>query len=258
MRACIKNSNTKRQSQLNHDYNNAALSIYSVKAKGMRFQDIFRYLLWGGLIATADANRREYRMITPWLPHLIYNTTALLLPDIVRILIPKQRRDLNFAEQLLVKMVRDNKNYAIYVSPLTIGYMLSHPRFNIYKGDMAEIRVAGFGLDAIPHGATAFSLTMLLNDGLRTAARLDKSKNWFSRLLDWGSRNREITSFAGLIAATVVWEISEYNVHNYELAERGDVTKINMQWSVDDTARDVAANTIGWLIGSWLSKRRKG
>ena len=30
---------------------------------------------------------------------------------------------------------------------------------------------------------------------------------------------------------------------------RGDITKINMQWSLHDTLNDCVANTIGWVLG---------
>jgi hypothetical protein len=54
-----------------------------------------------------------------------------------------------------------------------------------------------------------------------------------------------------------VWEYGEYRVHFYELGQRGDVTKINMQWSVADTAKDVRSNFLGWLLAVlWQGSRK--
>src|SRR5258708_30542007 len=63
----------------------------------------------------------------------------------------------------------DNPAYVSYVMPLALGYILSHPRFNIYKGSLAEIRVAGLGPGALPHAATRFALNPMVSD-IRDAA----------------------------------------------------------------------------------------
>jgi hypothetical protein len=72
--------------------------------------------------------------------------------------------------------------------------------------------------------------------------------------LDWGRERPALVSFLALAALTAFWEYGEYRVHEYELKERGSIDAINMQWSVEDTARDVAANVFGWALGVLLRK----
>lgn len=230
--------------------------------------DLWRYVLWFAVAETALENRREYRMATTWLPHLLTNTASLFLPDLFRLLTPSERAldtangedpsDFEVVEQTIVAVVRDNPNYAGYVTPLALGYILSHPRFNIYKGEMAEIRVAGLGLDALPHSATAYGLVALSADTIETAARVVPKKNVFSPLIQWAARNPGLVTGLVLGTATLFWEYSEYRVHQHELKERGgDVTKINMQWSMEDTIRDCVANALGWAA-AMLFRRARG
>lgn len=220
-------------------------------------RDFLRYGLWALLAYTADANRREYHMQTTWLPHLVTNTLSLLLPDAVRLLFPRGWHSRNVVEETLITMVRDNDDYAIYTAPLALGYITSHPRFNIYKGKWGDMKFAGFGLDSIPHAATGFALTGLVCDTLRVMSRQDEFSGRLSRFLRWGNNRRALVSFAILASVTFVWEYGEYRVHYYELAQRGDVTKINMQWSAADTAKDVRSNFLGWLLAVlWQGSRR--
>ena len=223
----------------------------------MKPPDFLRYGVWGVLAATADANRREYHMTTTWLPHLVVNSVALLLPDVLRLLIPASRKPDNLVEGVMDEMVRDNPKYVTYVFPLAAGYILSHPKFNIFKGDMAEIRIAGLGLDAIPHGATGFALSALVEDTLETAAKLEPAgSSPLASLIHTLNKRPALVSFGVLSALTFFWEYSEYRVHVHELElQKGDVSKINMMWSADDTARDVIANFLGWIIAALLHKR---
>src|SRR5258708_7060373 len=119
---------------------------------------MLRYTLFGAIVATADANRRQYHMSTTWLPHLLTNTFTLLLPDLYNAVVPEAQSQDNPAESHTsfeeawqtvrkpLEVMIKSPSYIIYVTPLALGYILSHPRFNIYKGDLAEIRLAGFGL----------------------------------------------------------------------------------------------------------------
>ncbi len=221
----------------------------------MKIQDILRYAIWGAVAITADANRREYHMSTTWLPHLATNTLSLLLPDALRVLFPRQRRPSNFVEQVMVDMVRDNDEYVKYVTPLAAGYILSHPKYNIFKGEMAEKRFAGLGPDAIPHAATGFALTALVEDTLETAAKIQPANGIFARFARLCNRQPALTAFGVLAALTFFWEYGEYNVHQHELElQAGDITKINMMWSAEDTARDVAANLLGWAAAVTLKR----
>ncbi len=215
----------------------------------MKRPDFLRYGIWAVLAATADANRREYRMTTTWLPHLVVNSVALLLPDALRLLTPANRKPNNLVEGVMDEMVRDNPKYVTYVFPLAAGYILSHPKFNIFKGDMGDIRVAGLGLDAIPHSATGFALSALVQDTLETAAELEPaSASPLAHLVHRLNKRPALVSFGILSIITFFWEYGEYSVHHRELEQQGgDITKINMMWSADDTARDVFANILGWV-----------
>ncbi|MBI1277864.1 MAG: hypothetical protein GC179_07030 [Anaerolineaceae bacterium] len=223
----------------------------------MKLPDLLRYGIWGVLAATADANRREYHMSTTWLPHLITNSITLLLPDVLRLLIPSKRKPSNLVEDVMDEMVRDNPKYVVYVAPLAAGYILSHPKFNIFKGDMGDIRVAGLGLDAIPHSATGFALTVLVQDTLQTAAELEPTnKSLFTQFVRWCNEHPSLATFGVLAALTFIWEYGEYRVHNHELElQGGDISKINMMWSADDTARDVIANFLGWSAARLIGRR---
>lgn len=204
---------------------------------------------------TAFANRRYYRMFTTWLPHFLTNTIALLLPDVLRRVFSAQRKPRNIIEDVLLTTVRDNPDYVTYIAPLTIGYIVSHPRFNIYKGDLAQIRFAGFGLDAIPHGATAFALSSLIVSILNGLRDRNSYGGLLARVVRWGSQKPELVTFAILAALTAFWEAGEYQMHNYEMSIHGNAEAINMQWSVEDTARDVLINMLGCLAALWLHKQ---
>ncbi len=224
----------------------------------MNGPDLPTLRIWGVLAATADANRREYHMSTTWLPHLVTNSITLLLPDALRLLIPVKRKSANLVEGVMDEMVRDNPKYVTYVLPLAAGYILSHPRFNIFKGDMGNIRVAGLGLDAIPHGATGFALTALVQDTLETAAQLDPaSRSPLARLIHIFNQRPALVSFSILGLVTFIWEYGEYRVHFRELEiQHGDISRINMMWSANDTARDVIANFLGWAAAQLTRRGR--
>ncbi|MBZ0290015.1 MAG: hypothetical protein K8I30_20490 [Anaerolineae bacterium] len=218
----------------------------------MKLQDLLRYSLWGGVVATSAAKFLEYRVVTAWLPHLAINSVALLLPDAARVILPPRPLTSLTLEHLARAMVRDNDDYVTYPAPLAIGFILSHPRFNIYKRPWSDLQLMGFRLDAIPHGATGLAVTLVVIDTLRTGAKLPDSL--LTRLLRLGNRNRGLVSLAGLIALTAIWEYGEYRVHTIELEKFGDPEKVNMQWSPNDTARDVAANLTGWALALVLSQ----
>src|SRR4051812_8623405 len=234
----------------------------------MQLASLLRYGLWCGVLATAEGNRREYHMTTTWLPHLTTNTISLLLPDIYRLLararlapehsgsMPSELRQV--VGGTLTTMLCDNPAYVLYVAPLALGYLLSSPWLNIYKGDLAERRLAGFGLDALPHATTAFALTVLTVDTASVVGELSSSTAGLADLGGLIDRCQTLISAIVLVAATIVWELGEHRIYQYELARRGSREAINMQWSVSDTAYDCAANVIGWLLATgWrLSNQR--
>ncbi|HEU4328709.1 MAG TPA: hypothetical protein VFS21_36565 [Roseiflexaceae bacterium] len=228
----------------------------------MNYADGLRYLLLGGVVATAEANRRHYRMTTTWLPHLLIDAAVLLLPEIARRLPARdeasaetEQGELAGALSALRALVCDNPRYALYVAPLVLGYLTSNPRFNIYKGELAELRCCGFGLDAIPHSATAFALTGLIWDAAEEAARHCTGSGPLARLSAWAHQNPALASGLALALATAVWELGEYRIYQHELSQRGSAEAINMQWSPTDTLFDCLSNALGWAAAAaWRGK----
>jgi hypothetical protein len=222
--------------------------------------DLLRYALWLAVVATARANRRHYRMPTTWLPHLALNTAALLLPDLLRLLKASRPQGdpappattAGAVRAAVVEVVAHNRAYGLYVMPFSTGYLLSHPRFDIYKGPLGELRLAGFGLDAAPHAATALALTLLAGDTLRAAAGQVCSGGPLARLLCWAARRRALSTGTLLALLTLVWESGEWLALRYELDRRGDPALTNMRWSVPDALRDCAANAAGWALACVL------
>jgi len=231
----------------------------------MHPSDLARYVLWCGIVLTAEGNRREYHMTTTWLPHLATNTLSLLLPEIYRMLIRRtpnastrtlgqaqspSREIQELIEATLATMVCDRPNYVLYVAPLAFGYLLSGPWLNIYKGALARKRLFGFGLDALPHATTAFALTALVRDTACTVGDLSASTRFFGTYGKSIERNQTAISAIVLALATLAWELGEHRIYQYELARRGSLERINMQWSRADCAYDCAANAIGWLLAT--------
>jgi hypothetical protein len=228
------------------------------QGRAAKREDWLRYGLWGVMVQTAYANRRHYHMATTWLPHFLTNSLSLLLPDALRLVFPRRYRARGIVDDTLLTMVRDNPNYAVYVAPLALGYIVSHPRFNIYKGELAEIRLAGFGLDAIPHSATAFAFSAMVEDTLATMCEQPTHDGALARLVYALGQKPELVSLGLLALVTFVWEYGEYQMHEHEMALKGDAAAINMQWSLDDTIRDSGANFFGWLAAAvWRRRRRR-
>lgn len=235
----------------------------------MRIGRLLRYAIWAGVVQTAHANRRHYHMTTTWLPHLATNTFALLLPDVYRLIAPfgqcrtqaaepaPLQNEWNTVQSIFTQLVEDNAGYVAYVAPLAAGYLLSHPQFNIYKGNMAELRLAGLGLDALPHSATAFALTALSCDTAAAVQHDDSARGKLATLLRWGAQHQILFSGAVLALATAIWEFGEHRIYRHEMAQRGDMSKINMQWSMADMLSDCASNTIGWAAALiWRMRNR--
>lgn len=224
----------------------------------MNYHNGLRWLLWLAVAQTAYANRRQYRMVTTWLPHLLTNSLSLLLPDLARALFAPRHRPRTIIDDTLITMVRDNPRYAVYVAPLALGYIVSHPRFNIYKGTLGDVRIGGVGLDAIPHSATAFAFAALAADTFEAMGERPQYSGFLAEIVRWGARSPELTALALLALVTLNWEYGEYRMHRYELAQVGDVSAINMQWSLADTWRDVGANLIGWCAAMLWRRGRRG
>ena len=221
--------------------------------------DLLRYGLWAGLLATANANRRHFGLASTWVFHASLETVALLLPELYGGLARLLRLDERAAHTTsaplapvhgtLRQVVCDNPRYAAYVAPLVIGYLVSHPKFNIYKGDLAALRLAGFGLDSIPHATTACALSTLIFDTLDALACHTPAGTPLAGPVRWAQARGTLLSGIVLALVTLIYETGEWIIHNSELrATGGDTSKINMEWSLPDTLTDACSNMAGWLL----------
>ncbi len=230
----------------------------------MLTRDQWRRLgLWGLLLNTANANRVAYGLPTTWVPHTLGNTLGLALPEIVDAADAALGRlapgsvSLTALRAAAQEVTSEPRGWARTMAPITLAYVVSHPDFNIYRGELGEVRCLGFGLDSIPHSLTAAALTMLVYDGLTALHTHTPSEAAIAPLVEAGYRQR--VGLAALILAglTAFYEYSEYSIHQAELrATGGDESRINMMWDAEDTAKDVASNGLGWLAATLVHLAR--
>jgi len=219
--------------------------------------------MWAAVAATAARNRREYGVPTAWLTHLVANSVTLLLPDVLHLL-PEP------ASPLVAPFVRtlrrralDDPCYALYVAPLALGFVASHPDFSIYHGSLGKLAVLGFGLDSIPHATAAYGLARLVGETLPTLDRELPRSHPLDAPVRLAAANVDALSAAAVAMVTLVWELGEWMAHRHELQATGrDASEINMQWSFPDTIADSIANSFGLLAAvaarrSSLTQRRK-
>lgn len=237
--------------------------------------DLLRYALWLGVVFTANANRKFYGLPTTWVFHLTLNSFILFLPELYRGAANVLRLDarasserdiitategklgfLSAAHGMMQDAVVNNSQYALYVSPVALAYVVSHPQFNIYKGELAELRVGGFGLDALPHSLTAFAFTNLVMDALSAFHQHAPPDAAWYPLAARADEHSAVLAGALLASASALYESGEYAIHEEELRETGgDASKINLVWSAQDTLFDLMSNTLGWL-GAYLLRRQ--
>lgn len=226
----------------------------------------FRILLWLGVVYTSRANQKYFGLPTTWVFHLTLNSFLLFLPEIVRgsskILKlderAKHKRDLlTTAHATIEDAVVTNPHYAWYVAPVALAYMVSHPRFNIYKGAWGNIRLFGFGLDALPHSLTAFTFTNLVMDTLTSFRKNTPPDAPWRDLAERADEHAGNLAGALLIGASALYESGEFAINQEELRETGgDETKINLVWSARDTLFDLLSNTLGWLAAVLLRHKK--
>jgi hypothetical protein len=233
-----------------------------------KYTDLLRYALWLGVVGTANANRKFYGLPTTWVVHLTLDSFILFLPELYRgaanVLRLDQRAHahpgfISAAHDTMQDAVVDNPNYALYVAPVALAYIVSQPQFNIYKGNLAKLRLFGFGLDAIPHSTTAFAFTNLMMDALAAFRKhAPVNAKWYP-LAEYADQHSAFLAGALLASASVLYESGEYAIHEEELRETdGDVNKINLVWSVQDTLFDLMSNAMGWLAATLWRTRRRG
>lgn len=225
-------------------------------------RDLWRYALWLGVLYTANANRKYFGLPTTWVIHTTLNTIVLFLPEITRggaALLALEARAAEKQDVITTlygavkEAVVENPNYAWEVAPLPLAYIVSHPQFNIYKGEWAKLRLFGFGLDAIPHSATAFGFSNLAMDGLAALNHHTPPDASWRALAQHADTYSAAVAGTLLVGASALYEAGEYAVHEEELRETGgDERKINMEWGVTDTVFDLMSNTLGWLAAALL------
>jgi hypothetical protein len=192
------------------------------------------------------------------------NSVALLLPEIYEVidrLLGEQFKSDQMSSwaalQLgLEQLVRDNPDYIDYVAPAALAYIVSHPRFNIYRGEWGQLNLMGFGLDSIPHSLTAYALANLVHDTIEKVAAHSQPGMTIWPWITWLNQHKTLASGTVLTLLTVGYELSEYLIHKAELKARdNDLNQINMMWSVKDTIFDVISNGLGWALSAWLHRR---
>lgn len=219
-----------------------------------------RAATWLILAESARANRAAFPTLpTTWLPHSVGNTLLLWMPELVAALdralgldaLCDREPSLGACYRALDTLCVNNPGWAWYVAPSALGYALSHPRFNIYRGEMGEMELFGFGLDAIPHSVTAFAITLLFQDGIQTLAATLPEEAPLTPLVRALARRPALFSGLFLALLSAVWEAGEWSMQQDELRRTGgDASAINMQWDLRDTLTDLVANGAGWLAAT--------
>ncbi len=232
----------------------------------MKPTDLLRYVLWFGVLYTANANKRYFGLPTTWVIHLTLNSFSLFLPELLRLAnvllqldarTKHERAFLATAHVTLRDAVVNNPNYALYVAPVALAYIVSHPRFNIYKGEFAKLRLFGFGLDAIPHSTTAFAFTNLMMDTLTLFRHNTPVNASWRELAERADEHSGNLAGAFLIGASAMYEAGEYVINQEELRETGgDESKINLVWSAQDMLFDVLSNALGWVAAVVVRKKK--
>jgi hypothetical protein len=208
---------------------------------------------------TAYANHRHFRLVTAWLPHLLGNTVSLLLPEWYglarRLGLPGPSANgssWGTLQRSFEQLVPENPDYVAYVAPAALGYIVSHPNFNIYRGEWGELSFLGFGLDSLPHGATAYGLSNLVYDTVETVETQAQPEAAIQPPADWLARHKHLIAGAVLAGLSFLYEAAEYLIHESELkARHNDPSQINLVWGVQDTIFDLLSNAIGWALAAW-------
>jgi hypothetical protein len=224
-------------------------------------KDYLRYAIWLGLAGTAEANRRHFGLATTWVPHLLGNSVALLLPELCRIADHLFQLDVRLdADQhptaaalyaCVKQLVLENMDYVDYVAPAALAYIVSHPRFNIYRGDWGELKLAGFGLDSIPHSTTAYAISELIYDSIEALERNTTAEIPLRPYVAWAAAHKTLVAGTIMAVLTLAYELGEYLIRQSELKARNyDESQINMMWSFRNTVYDVLSNGVGWAMAT--------
>jgi hypothetical protein len=226
---------------------------------GRRTDTLVRYLLWAGVLLSANANRRHFGLASTWVFHTIGNSVTLMLPDLLRLAGLDRPGPVPAWRGMVRDVVANNQGYAASVAPLALGYILSHPRWNIYKGAWGALHWGVFGLDSIPHATTAGGLVTLTLTSLDALGQYLPPDAPVAGWIPWARGHPVRTAAVVLGLATLVYETAEWAIHVSELAATGgDPSRINMEWSLSDTLADSLANALGGLaaVALYLPQHR--
>ncbi len=224
----------------------------------IKLDRLIRLVLWLGVLWSVQGTRRNSRVATTWVTHLVGNTLLLGLPEIYRglsTLLHLDRRSRNnpdsfisTANEVLCELVAENPSYAGYVAPVAGAIIVAHPKINLYRSPWANRQLFGLGLDSIPHALTAFALTQMVFDFLALPAITKRFPH---------ARRHSVEASAGVLAAaSLFYETGEFAIHNQELrVVKDDPSKMAMEWSFPDTLQDLFANSMGWLAAIIVRSR---
>ncbi len=228
----------------------------------MRAADLLRYTTWAAVAVTAERNRKEYGVPTAWLTHLLGNTVTLFLPDLFRLAASRSpswepgHPTLRALFRTVDRRAHHDPNYAVYVAPLALGFILSHPDYSIYHGRWAELTVAGFGADSVPHAATAYAFTRLMSQSITTLRDELPDESELAPAVKWAAHHVDELACLAMLFLTLAWETSEYLAHVAELEKTGlEPHEINMQWSLPDAITDSFSNLLGMLAAIVVRRR---
>jgi hypothetical protein len=235
-----------------------SVTLHESASRG-KWKQFLRYFIWLAVVGVAVANRRHFGLVTAWLPHLLGNSISLLLPELYtlvrRLFLPARPAPCSSwgaLQRSFEQLVPENPDYVDYVAPVALAYIVSHPQFNIYRGEWGEWSLLGFGLDSLPHGATAYTLSNMVYDTVETVAVQTQPEMAIQPPTRWLARHKHLVSGGVLAFLTLVYETGEYIIHRSELKARdNDASQINLVWGIQDTFFDVLSNAIGWAISAW-------
>ncbi len=109
----------------------------------------------------------------------------------------------------------------------------------------------GFGLDSIPHAATAYALSVLLYDALEVLDRQTPPNAAIAPYVRQAAGSPVFVVGATMAFLTIAYETGEYLIHKSELQARDyDRSRINMMWSLKDSVFDGLSNAVGWLFAT--------
>ncbi len=225
----------------------------------MTGRDGLRYALVGGVLATAVAQQKKTGLITSWIFHATINPALLLFPELYQALSralsleARAGRDpdapISVAHGVISDVVVRNPRYVDLVGIVPLAYILSFPSISIYKSEWANKALFGWGLDSIPHAATAFSLIHFVRVTVAALKRHMPRTGALAAVAEQAVHHTDLVAAGALVMATAGYEGGEYLIHLSELRKvGGEESRVAMEWSVEDTLQDIISNCVGGVL----------